>query len=69
MTERVITIVVALAAIGLGVDTILTERGSHIFGRIGPHYEGTAAIVEGVVFILVGIVLLFRVWAKRSQSS
>jgi hypothetical protein len=37
MAERWISIIIAIAAIGLGIDNIVNERGSHIFGRLGPH--------------------------------
>lgn len=72
MAERFTSIVVALAAIGLGIDNIVNERGSHIFSmfsRTSPHYTGIAAITEGVVFIAVGCVLIYRVWAKRDRST
>jgi len=69
MAERWISIIMAIAAIGLGIDNIVNERGSHVFGRLGPHYTGIAAVVEGAVFIAVGCVLFYRVWAKRDQST
>jgi hypothetical protein len=72
MAERWISIIGAIVAIGLGVDNIINERGSHIFrifGSRGPHYTGIAAIVEGIVFIGFGCLLIYRVWAKRDQST
>jgi hypothetical protein len=69
MAERWISIIIAIAAIGLGVDNIINNRGSHIFGRFGPHHTGTAAVVEGIVFIAVGCVLFYRVWTRRDQST
>jgi hypothetical protein len=72
MAERWISLIVAIAAIGLGVDNIINERGSHIFSmfsRQGPHYTGIAAIAEGIIFIACGCALIYRVWAKRDQST
>ena len=65
MIDRWLSIVFAIAAIGFGIDNIINERGSHILGRLGPHYTGTAAVVEGIVFIAAGCAVLYRVWAKR----
>jgi hypothetical protein len=68
MSERWISIIVAVAAIGLGIDDVIEQRGSHILGHIGPHFTGLVAIVEGVVFIAFGCVLVYRVWTRRDQS-
>ena len=67
MAERLISVVLALAAIGFGIDSIVNERGSYIFrmfSRRGPHYTGIAAIAEGIAFIAFGCFLIYRVWAK-----
>ena len=72
MAERWISIVIGIAAVGLGIDTIVNERGSHIFGafnRSGPHYTGIADITEGIVFIAFGCFLFCRVWTKRDPST
>ena len=72
MAERWTSIIIAIAAIGLGIDNIINERGSHIFrmfGQQGPHYTGIAAIAEGIIFIGFGCVLIYRVWAKRDRST
>ena len=68
MVDRWFSIIFAIAAVGFGIDNIVNERGSHILGRLGPHYTGIAAVLEGVVFIAVGCVLLYRVWVKRDPS-
>jgi hypothetical protein len=68
MSERWIYAILAIAAIGLGLDSIISERGSHIFGRIGPRYTGVPAIIEGIVFIAFGCGLFYWAWKKRDQS-
>jgi hypothetical protein len=76
VSNRLITVLVALLLLAMGSHDIVTRRGSAIGSTFFrsfsvrqhlPHYTGVWAVGEGLIFIAAGAFLLYRAW-KSSDS-
>ncbi|MFL6588882.1 MAG: hypothetical protein ACJ8M4_01785 [Chthoniobacterales bacterium] len=79
LRKRVVNVAFSAAFLILGVIDIVSQRGSHLFSEstvyrfkgipfVNARYTGTAATVEGLIFIGAGVFFLYRALKGRDDN-
>jgi hypothetical protein len=79
LKKRAVNIAWAAAFFVFGIAAMVTRQGSHILSEstvyrykiipgVDARYTGTAAIVEGLIFVGAGVFFVYRAWAARDDN-